>query len=124
MYWYDNPSSYHGEKEIAFFDAVPTVWDDTKVLGGEIGKYILTARKSGTDWFVGGITNNDARVVELNFDFLDEGKQYKSTLYYDNDKIKTRTRVGVQEQKLKRDKTMKLQLKQSGGFAIHIQEIK
>ncbi|WP_308993892.1 glycoside hydrolase family 97 catalytic domain-containing protein [Mariniflexile litorale] len=123
MYWYDKPSFYQGEKEIAFFDNVKTVWEDTKILNGEIGKYIITARKSGDDWFVGGITNNDARDVVVYFDFLEARKQYKATLYYDDDKLNTRTNVGIQTLKLKRGKTMKLQLKPSGGFAIHIQEI-
>jgi alpha-glucosidase len=47
MYWYDKPSDSNNEPELVFFDKVPTVWDDTKVLQGEIGKYISVARRSG-----------------------------------------------------------------------------
>ena len=52
IFWYDKPSEYHGEPEIEFFQHVPTVWDDTKVINGEIGKFATIARRSGDDWFV------------------------------------------------------------------------
>ena len=44
IFWYDKPSAYHGEPEVEFFRHVPTVWDDTKVINGEIGKFATIAR--------------------------------------------------------------------------------
>jgi alpha-glucosidase len=70
LYWYDQPSAYHGEPEIEFFDNVKTVWDDTKVLDGEIGEYVTIARRSGEEWFVGTMTNNDARKINTSQDIL------------------------------------------------------
>ena len=56
-----------------FIAKVPTVWDETIVLAGELGKYIVTARRSGSTWYVGGITNWDARDVEVPTAFLGSG---------------------------------------------------
>ncbi len=123
MYWYDQPSAYEGEPEIEFFDKVPTVWEETKVLNGEIGKYITTARKSGKDWFVGCITNNEARTLELNFDFLDVKKKYKARIYFDDDKVNTKTKVALKDMLVKKGSKLKLDLKASGGAAIWITEI-
>nr|MBD3623303.1 glycoside hydrolase family 97 C-terminal domain-containing protein [Sunxiuqinia sp.] len=120
LYWYDTPSMYKGEKEIAFFDKVKTVWDDTKVLNGEIGQYITVARRSGSEWFVGTITNNDVRTVEVPLSFLEPGKKYVATIYYDDDQLRTRTDVNIKMQKVDSSKTLTFDLKASGGVAVHI----
>ena len=52
LYWYDKPEDSQDEPELEFFDHIPTVWDDTKVLDGEIAKYITIARRKGEEWFV------------------------------------------------------------------------
>ena len=124
LFWYDTAANYNGEPEIEFFDKVPTVWDDTKIVNGEIGKYITTARKSGNDWFVGSITNNDARTLELNFDFLDANKKYKARIYSDDESIQTKTQVALKDVLVKKGSKLKLDLKASGGAAIWISEIK
>ncbi|MCW3787670.1 glycoside hydrolase family 97 protein [Plebeiibacterium sediminum] len=123
LYWYDKPSHYRGEKEIAFFDAVPTVWDDTKVLNGEIGQYISVARKTGNEWFVGAITNNDAREINIPLSFLDKGRKYKATVYYDNPLLKTRTNVEEKEIPVDNIMDLRFQLLPSGGIAIKIEPI-
>lgn len=123
LYWYDKPSLYRGEKEIAFFDAVKTVWDDTRVLNGEIGKYISVARRSGSEWFVGAITNNNARTIEVPLSFLEPGKKYRATIYYDDDKMDSRTHVNIKTQKTDNSRTLRFQLKASGGVAIQITPI-
>tara|TARA_R110002050_G_scaffold273113_1_gene417111 strand:- start:139286 stop:141181 length:1896 start_codon:yes stop_codon:yes gene_type:complete len=123
LYWYDTADMYEGEPEIAFFDAVPTVWDDTKVLNGDIGKYVTIARKSNQDWFIGAITNNDARNLEINLDFLDENSKYEAIIYLDDASVKTKTKVGVKKLKVKKGKKIKLNLSPSGGAAIQIKKI-
>ena len=121
MYWYDKPSLYQGEKEIAFFDAVKTVWDDTRVLNGEVGKYITVARRSGEEWFVGAITNNDARTVEVPLTFLEPGIKYMASIYYDDEKLNSRTNVNIKVQKTDSSKKLAFDLKAGGGVAIRIQ---
>jgi alpha-glucosidase len=123
MYWYDKPSDSQDEPELEFFDRVPTVWDDTKVLQGEIGQYISVARRTGDDWFVGTITNNDARELELSFDFLPVGKKYEAVLYYDDPKQATRTKVGIKKIRVDRKTKMKVDLMASGGLAIHMKPL-
>jgi len=49
---------------------MPTTWDDTRVLGGVIGEYATIARRAGSDWFVGSITNLDAKVLQINISTL------------------------------------------------------
>lgn len=121
LYWYDKPSLYQGEKEIAFFDAVKTVWDDTKVLNGEVGQYITVARRSGEEWFVGAITNNDARTVKVPLAFLESGKKYVATIYYDDNKLNNRTNVNIKTEEVNASTKLTLDLKGSGGVAIRIQ---
>jgi len=70
----DSPTNYYKEKEsIEFISQMKTVWDDTKVLDAKVGDYIITARRSGKDWFIGAMTDYDARVLKIDFSFLDEG---------------------------------------------------
>lgn len=70
----DAPSNYMAEPECTHFIAsVPTVWDQTVALNGEIGKYVTLARQKGDAWYVGSMTNWDARELELDLSFLGEG---------------------------------------------------
>ena len=79
----DNPSAYLKEQPTTdFITAIPTVWDETRVLQGEIGRYIVTARRSGGTWYVGGLTNWDERDVTLDLGVL-VGGQHDAVLYGD-----------------------------------------
>ena len=70
----DNPSNYYREPVcMEFLEAVPSVWDDTKVLDAKVSDYILIARRSGGTWFVGAMTDWDAREMDLDLSFLGEG---------------------------------------------------
>lgn len=122
LFWYDKAADYDGEPEIEFFEQVPTVWDDTRVLSGEIGEYIVVARRSGDQWFVGAITNNDERHVKIDLGFLEEGKKYTATLYQDDDEARTKTRVSLSERSVRHDSVVSLTLKESGGVSMWIRE--
>ena len=121
LYWYDKPSHYHGEKEIAFFDNVKTVWDDTKVLNGEIGKYIAVARRSGEEWFVGAITNTESRTLQIPLQFLEPGKKYTATIYFDDKNLDSRTHVNIKTREVENTSLLSFYLQESGGIAIRIQ---
>ena len=70
----DSPSNYMKEQECTDFIAgVPVAWDDLKVLDAKVGDYILLARKSGNDWFVGALTDWTKREMELDLSFLPAG---------------------------------------------------
>ncbi|MFA6335776.1 MAG: glycoside hydrolase family 97 catalytic domain-containing protein [Bacteroidales bacterium] len=123
MYWYDQPSAYQGEPEIEFLDKVKTVWDDTKVIDGRVGEFVTIARRSGDEWFVGSITNTQERKITIPTSFLEKGKRYTLKMYQDDDKIKTRTKVGITEKKIKGGDMLNFDLKASGGVALHITKI-
>ena len=70
----DSPSNYMREKEcLEYIAQIPTVWDETKGLCGEVGKYIVMARRRGDVWYVGGMTDWSERGLHLDLDFLPEG---------------------------------------------------
>src|SRR5688572_28345638 len=96
IFWYDKPAAYQGEPELEFFEKVPASWDETKVVQGKIGEYITTARRSGDEWFVGTMTNNDARTLKLPLSFLQKGKKYTARIYSDDSTVKTATKVKVE----------------------------
>ncbi len=123
MYWYDKPEDYQNEPELAFWDVLPTTWNDTKVISGEIGKYITVARRSKDSWFIGSITNTEERELKIPLSFLDPAKKYEATLYADDPKIETRTHVGITRQKVNSTTVLNVKLKASGGQAILVQPI-
>lgn len=120
LYWYDNPSLYKGEPEIEFFDKVKTVWDDTKVLNGEIGEYATLARRSGEEWFVGAIGNNEGKKITLDLAFLHPDKMYILKTYTDDETLKTRTKVKVQRFLVSKTTNLELNISRSGGAALHL----
>ncbi len=88
----DNPSNYRKEPEsLALLSKVPVVWDETRVLSARLGEYILTARRAGAEWWVGGLTSWDARDVEIDFSFLGPGA-FRAEIHRDGPNA---DRVGV-----------------------------
>lgn len=125
LYWYDLPNVYKGEKELDFWKYCPTVWDESKALQGEIGEYIVQARRSGNDWFVGAMNGLQARDITLNTaDFLQKGKKYQVEIYNDNPALNTRTKVSTVVQTIKAGKILKLHLQPSGGAALQFSLLK
>ncbi len=70
----DAPSVYEREPEIInFISKIPTVWDNTKVLEAKFGEYLVEARKTGSKWYVAGMTGERGLEVTIDFSFLGEG---------------------------------------------------
>ncbi len=87
----DSPSDYYKEQECTkFISKIPTEWDDLKVLDAKIGEQTVVARKNGDNWYIGAITNEKAKTVSFNFNFLNNGK-YK--LSYIEDGLNADTRA-------------------------------
>lgn len=125
LYWYDLPNAYKGEKELDFWKHCPTVWDESKALEGEIGEYIVQARRSGNDWFVGAMNGLSARDITLNTaGFLQKGKKYRVEIYNDDPSLQTRTKVSSTEMVIKAGKQLKLHLQASGGAALRFVPVK
>ena len=118
----DSPSNYRREPECTEFIAgIPTVWDSTVVLDGKIGEYIAIARQSGGDWYVGGMTNWDAREMELDLSFLGVGS-YVAEIYQDG----VNAHRAARDYKIKRlhltptGRRLRIEMAPGGGFAIKI----
>ncbi len=70
----DSPSDYYHEPVCTeFISKMKTLWDDTKILDAKVADYIVTARRSGQDWYIGAITDFDARTLDIDLSFLDDG---------------------------------------------------
>ncbi len=123
LFWYDTPDKYQGEPEIEFWDQLPTVWDDTKVLAGEISKYAVMARRSGDNWFIGSITNTEPRELKIQLSFLDKNKKYEATIYSDDPNVNTRTHVAIEKRKVNVNMELTLKMSASGGQAILLKPI-
>ena len=80
----DNPVYYYRERPCTeFISSVPVVWDETKVLDAKVGEYVVIARRSGEKWFLGAITNNTGRELEVDLSFLPENKKLHLTYFED-----------------------------------------
>ena len=81
----DSPSNYLAEPECTRFIAgVPTVWDETIALDGRMGESVVIARRKGNDWYIGAMTNWDARDVDIDLGFLPAGN-YELELFRDGE---------------------------------------
>ena len=110
-----------------FIKDVAVDWDDSKYIEAEPGDYITVARKAkGTNnWFVGGITDENARTASFALDFLDAGKKYIATLYADGkdaDYQKNPTSYQIKKGVVTAKTKMNIKEARSGGFALSIIE--
>ncbi|MDA3852645.1 MAG: glycoside hydrolase family 97 C-terminal domain-containing protein, partial [Bacteroidales bacterium] len=80
------------------------------------------ARRSEDNWYIGAITNNDARSIDIPLSFLEKEAKYEATIYYDDDTMDSRTNVNSKIQKVKAKQILHFDLKASGGVAIQIVE--
>lgn len=110
-----------------FIRDVAVDWDDSRYLAAEPGEYIVAARKAkGTDdWFVGGVTNEQSRTVEVDFDFLDTDKRYVATLYADApdaDYEKNPEAYRIDRGLVDARSVLQVWMARGGGFALSIRE--
>ena len=123
----DLPQNYEGHPGFKFILDVPTDWERTIVLNGEIGQYITTVRKdiNTNDWYLGSITNEEARELEIELSFLDPYKSYKATIYRDpvNGGWEERPEeVIIEDILVNKNSKYKLILPSGGGQAIKFSE--
>jgi len=111
LYWYDRPPGSALEvggaggsnqyilelPELNFYDRLPTVWDDTKVIDGYPGEFAIIARKSGSKWFIGALNGPESRKILIPFDFLNADTKYTASIYYDLSDATSSTKVGIEK---------------------------
>lgn len=125
----DLPQNYEGHPAFKFIEDVPTDWETTKVLDSEIGKYVTIVRKdrNSSDWYLGSITNEDARTLNVKLDFLSRGKKYKAEVYQDGENADVTTNplpVAINTIDVDNATVLTLKLATGGGTAIRFYEVK
>ena len=121
----DEIENYKDQPAFTFIEAMPSNWQKTVIPMAEIGKYIVTARQNrdNQDWFVGGMTDENARDISLKLDFLAPGTTYKAIIYKDGPDAeydKNPYPMTIEQLVVNHDSVLKLHMAKSGGFAIQL----
>lgn len=120
----DLPENYERHLQaFQFIKDVPTDWADTRVVNGEIGDFVACARKdrNSDDWYLGSVSDEQARTLEVQLDFRDAGRSYRAQIYRDGDDAdwKTRPHSFVTETRsVRQGDSLTLRLAAGGGQAI------
>jgi alpha-glucosidase len=118
----DSPVAYRGEPGAEFLKAVPATWDEVRVLDGKIGEYIVIARRHGSDWYLGAITDAP-RKLTVPLSFLGQGS-FDATVYADSpESTQAPTKIAIAQKKVAAvgpTSTLALDLAPAGGAAIQI----
>jgi len=114
----DYPEAYENQPGFDFIKEVPTVWDETKVLGAEVSEYIIMARKKNSEWYVGAITK-DPRDVTVSFGFLPDGN-FSLEMYTDIPDFPNTIKKEILE--IISDSKMVVHLALGGGMVMHIRK--
>lgn len=118
----DNPTAYRKEQAcVDFIVSLPnTGIEETRVLQGELGKFIVTARRVGENWYIGGLTNWDEREVTLDLSFLGEGL-YRATLFRDGpNATKQASDYKKETFTSKAGQSLTIPMAPGGGFALSL----
>ena len=129
----DLPEHYQAHMDaFRFIEDVAVDWSESRYLLAEPGDYIVIARKAkecregGPQWFIGGVTDENARTVEFALDFLEPGKKYEATIYADARDADYRTNpvaYSISVKKVTSKSGLKLYMAPGGGFAISVREL-
>ncbi|MGE0588533.1 MAG: glycoside hydrolase family 97 protein [Cyclobacteriaceae bacterium] len=121
----DLPENYEGKPALQFIRDVGVDWERTEVLNGEVGDFVTIARQERGigNWFLGSITDEQARDITITFDFLDEGKTYKASVYRDgaDAHFKTNpTSIEIEQMEISKGDSKTFHLAEGGGLAISL----
>jgi alpha-glucosidase len=112
-------------REFQFIKDVPTDWAHTRVLDGEIGDYVTIARRdrASADWYVGAVSDEDARTLTVSLDFLDANRRYDATIYRDGEGADYRGdqhAITIERRAVTRTDRLTIPVAPGGGFAISL----
>jgi alpha-glucosidase len=118
----DSPTEYEKYPDVMrYLSAVPTTFDETRVLDGKAGAYAMMAKRKGKDWFVGAMTNWDERKLTLDFSFLPKGAKYKAEIYADGADANTvATSYTCKTINVTYKTKLELNLAKGGGAALYV----
>jgi alpha-glucosidase len=121
----DLPENYEGQPAFRFVREVPVDWERTEVLAGQIGDYVAVARqeRGGPDWYLGAITDEEARTLEVPLSFLPAGERFIAEIYADGpgaDWLADPYPLAISERTVDAETTLRLDLAPGGGQAIRL----
>lgn len=121
----DLPENYENQPAFQFIKDVGVDWEQTKVLDGEVGDFVVIAREEREtgNWFVGGITDENEREFTVNFDFLKPGQKYIAKVYRDAEDSHYRTNptaIKIERMEVDSNYSHTFTMKEGGGFAISV----
>jgi alpha-glucosidase len=122
----DLPENYEGRPEFEFIREVPGTWDETRVLGAEIGDFVTIARRKGDAWYLGSITDENARDLNVPLSFLEPGREYEARIYADGkdaDWEKNPAAVEIGTRTLQSSDVLSIRLARGGGQAISLKPL-
>jgi alpha-glucosidase len=120
----DSPQSYQGEPAFEFIRSAPATWDETRVLNGRPGEFVTMARRHGKEWFLGSLTNWNARQLDLPLDFLAVG-DYTATIYSDAPDAEQHPKnVQIESKRVNRTSRLAAKLAPGGGYAVRFVPVK
>ncbi len=121
----DSPSEYRADTECtAFIASLPVVCDETRILDGKIGEYIVTARRNGRDWVVGALSDWNSRELELPLSFLEEGLAYQAEILADAaDADSKPTKYEISSLEVNSASVLKIKMAQGGGWTVKLTPI-
>lgn len=119
----DTPEAYRGHKAFDFIKDVPVDWEESHTPQAVIGDYIVTVRKdrNSEDWYLGAVTDENARTLEIPLDFLTPEKEYTAMIYADGEGADWKdnpTTFEYSERKVTSRDTLTAVLATSGGYAV------
>ena len=115
----DYPEAYEGQPGFDFLKRVPTVWDETRVLAAEPGKYITIARRSNREWFIGSITNNEERTLDIPMSFLGT-ESFIAEIYNDGIYGQRPNDVIIENKIITSADTLRIQMAGGGGHVARL----
>jgi alpha-glucosidase len=116
----DYPEAYEGQPGFEFIKAIPTTWDEIKVLTAKPDEYIVIARRKNNEWYIGAITNSKARGVKISFPFLGEG-DFEATIFSDAADVAANPNLLEKKKvQLNKDSRLTLQLSAGGGAVMQL----
>lgn len=130
----DLPKNYLAKPDaFQFIQDVPTDWQQSIALDGEVGDFIVFARKerkrdkySGNDWYLGAVTDEEARTIEVKLDFLEKGKKFEAHIYQDGKNAEWKNNpydLDIEKRIVSANDKLTLKLATSGGTAIRFKAL-
>jgi alpha-glucosidase len=117
----DMIENYDDHPAFAFIESVPVTWDETRGLDCRVGDYAAVARRSGDNWFLGAVTDENGRTLTVPLDFLDGGRRYEAHVFRDADDADWEanpTAIEIETREVSAKDAMDMRLAPGGGQAI------